>query len=59
MARNKDRDIVECALRIRDKIISGGYYTLNGRFHPKVMKEIERMIKHCHDKVDQSETTNG
>ncbi len=52
MARNYDRDIVECAKRLVRKLHTGKYYTRNGEFSPEVQKEITRMVVHCEKKYE-------
>ncbi len=50
MARNYDRDIVECARRMTRKVEDSKWYTQNGEFSPEVRKEIARMVAHCEKK---------
>ncbi len=44
---NYDRCIVECAIRIVDKLKKGNFYTNNGEFSKLVKIEIERIKSHC------------
>ncbi len=44
---NYDRCIVECAIRMVDKLKKGNFYTCNGKFSLRVKIEIERMKSHC------------
>lgn len=49
--RNLDRDIVECACRLADKLRDGPYYTDNGEYSRMVKLEIARLVKHCEKKA--------